>query len=109
MTPCAESWAMMRCDAETAAWRTAPEPSATQVRRSGRIETMYGSKRRPSVSQRHSNAYSAPSRAFDSASPFFLSSTAPCSAAITPCCLSDGIPIPLTTPARPKAAPRLLA
>ena len=36
-TPCAESWPMMRCEAETAAARTAPEPSATHVRSSGRM------------------------------------------------------------------------
>ena len=106
LTPCADSWDMMRCEALTAACRTGPLPSETHVSSIGRMVMMYGSKRRPSVSHRHSNACRAPSRASAACSPLALLSTAACSAVITPCCLSEGMPSPLTTPARPNAAPR---
>mmetsp|Transcript_41664 Transcript_41664/g.69326 ORF Transcript_41664/g.69326 Transcript_41664/m.69326 type:complete len:301 (-) Transcript_41664:343-1245(-) len=109
LTPCAESLPMMRCDADTAACRTPPAPSATLVSSRGRMVMTYGSNRRPSISVRHSKACSAPSRALVTSSPRFLSSTAAWRANMTPCCLSDVMPRPFTTPASPNAAPRLAA
>uniref|UniRef100_A0A0A9F8X7 Uncharacterized protein n=1 Tax=Arundo donax TaxID=35708 RepID=A0A0A9F8X7_ARUDO len=62
----------------------------------------YGSNNLPSFSHRHSNPSKAPSRDFAD-----ILSSKPCrNVAAIPYFFKEEIPNPLTTPARPKAAPR---
>mmetsp|Transcript_11479 Transcript_11479/g.29358 ORF Transcript_11479/g.29358 Transcript_11479/m.29358 type:complete len:234 (+) Transcript_11479:3690-4391(+) len=64
---------------------------------------MYGSNKRPRRTQSNSYAISAPSRC----RALFLFSIAFFNRSVTPFCFSARMPIPLTTPAIPYAAPRL--
>mmetsp|Transcript_36317 Transcript_36317/g.82801 ORF Transcript_36317/g.82801 Transcript_36317/m.82801 type:complete len:244 (+) Transcript_36317:3231-3962(+) len=97
LTPCPLSCAITALAAPSAASRTAVCVSPQQLSSSGRMWITYGSNSLPSVSDRHSNAKSAPSRRRSD----FLSPHALCSSFITSNCFSAEMPRPFTTPPRP--------
>ena len=82
--------------------RTGAVTSPKQTRSMGRMFTTYGSKSLPNLVQNNSKAMTAPS--LDSG--FFLSSIATFRASMMFMPLRLLIPMPLTAPARPNAAPR---
>mmetsp|Transcript_14366 Transcript_14366/g.46963 ORF Transcript_14366/g.46963 Transcript_14366/m.46963 type:complete len:316 (+) Transcript_14366:1341-2288(+) len=100
---------MMVPAADTAACLTPPDPSATQDRSRGSTETTCGSNMRPRVSDSASHANRAASRPLEASAVLDFSSAAACSAAMTPSFFSVAMPKPLTSPASPNAAPRLMA